>query len=370
MKPEILKFNDIENLKKFHPELLIDDQINLAFEELFDIEYPEKKDIKLKEEVTEFTKNLAVDGQDNWGNWVYFNYLNRLVHFPPLKEHRALRTSRNRNLINIEEQAKLYDSSILIVGMSVGSNIVEALVSQGIGGKLILVDMDTLEPSNLNRIRSPYYHVGLHKVEAISRKVWEIDPYIEITAVNEGLNEENLKKIINEQSPQIIIDEMDELRMKIILREQAKAAKIPVIMAADDGDDALLDIERYDINPNLSIFSGSIPAEILEQIKNNEIPRPQLGMMIGKFFVGPKNIPLRMYESLSEVGKTLPSWPQLGGAAALSGIAIAYVSKKIILRKKINEGRILISLDEKIDLDRLDEIHIKELKNYQQMLEG
>jgi tRNA A37 threonylcarbamoyladenosine dehydratase len=87
-----------------------------------------------------------------------------------------VRTSRNRNLINEEEQSRLYNASVLIAGMSVGSNVVEALVSQGIGGKFILADMDIVEPSNLNRIRSPLHHVGLHKVDAISRKVWESIP--------------------------------------------------------------------------------------------------------------------------------------------------------------------------------------------------
>jgi molybdopterin/thiamine biosynthesis adenylyltransferase len=369
MTPEFLKFSDIEKLKSNHPELIIDDQIHLAIEELFDIKYPDKKDSKTKEEVAEFQESLTEGNINEWGCWVYYKWLNRLVHFPYKEDLRALRTSRNRNLINTEEQKTLADSTIAIIGMSVGSNIVEALVSQGIGQRLILVDMDSLEPSNLNRIRSPYYHVGLHKVEAISRKVYEIDPYIVVIPFNDGLNSSNLAEVLD-YKPNIVIDEMDELKMKILLREEAKKRNLPIIMAADDGDDALIDIERYDLEPELEIFSGAIPQDILEKIKSEKIPRPQLGMMIGKYFVGSKNIPLRMFESLGEVGKTLPSWPQLGGAAALSGVTLAYICKKILLGQKIRTGRVLISLDEKIDLERLDDAHQAELKKFQAMLEG
>src|ERR1035438_2755782 len=99
MKPEILTYAEVIELQKNHPELVIDDQINLAFEELFDIEEPASKDTKTKEMVDEFEKTLAPNDSREWGEWVYYQWLNRVVHFPPKDKLRALRTSRNRNLI-------------------------------------------------------------------------------------------------------------------------------------------------------------------------------------------------------------------------------------------------------------------------------
>jgi molybdopterin/thiamine biosynthesis adenylyltransferase len=370
MKPEIFDCNNLENLRLQHAGLQVDDFIELAIDELFDIAHPEKKDTKNAEEVEAFGKELTGSDYNNWGNWVFYPWLNKVVHMPPVKELRALRTSRNRNLITAEEQLRLYEANLLIIGMSVGSNIVEALVSQGIGGHLVLVDMDIIEPSNLNRIRAPYHSVGLHKVEAISRKVWEIDPYITIEAYNDGLNEQNLQEILRQGTIDVIVDEMDDLRMKVVLREAAKQHALPVVMAADDGDDALLDIERYDLKPEAPIFDGRIPDDILERIKAGGIPRPELGLMIGRYFVGPENIPLRMYESLTQVGKTLPSWPQLGGAAALSGIAIAYAIKKIILGQGLRDGRTLVSIDQKLGLSQLDDEHQLQLQQYQNFMRG
>lgn len=370
MKPQSFKFSDISLLREQHAELAIDDHINLAIDELFDIEFPSKKDSKDTAEVAAFGEQLTRNDPNNWGEWIYYPWLNRVVHVPPVEKLRALRTSRNRNLVTADEQQKLYDSTLLIIGMSVGSNIVEALISQGIGGKLLLVDMDIIEPSNLNRIRSPYHHVGLHKVEAISRKVWEVDPFIEIQTLDEGLNEENFAEILKGNRIDVIVDEMDDLLMKIILREHAKTNKIPVVMAADDGDDSLLEVERYDLRPELEVFSGRIPADIMQRIKAGGIPRAELGSMIGRYFVGSEYIPLRMYQSLAEVGKTLPSWPQLGSAAALSGIAVAYVVKKILLNQKVQDGRTLISLDEKLDREHLDHAYQQQLKQFQQMIAG
>jgi hypothetical protein len=369
MKPQIIQLSEVEGLKQKHPELMVEDRIGLAVDELFDIAYPAKKDSKTEQEVATYKKSLFSDDGE-WGQWFYYPWLNKLVHFPPKAELRALRTSRNRNLINTNEQAKLYAATILIIGMSVGSNVAEALVGHGIGGKLILVDMDSLEPSNLNRIRSPYHHIGLHKVEAISRRIWEIDPYIEIAAEHNGLNEENIDRLLNNNGVDVVVDEMDDLRMKIILREAAKQAHLPVVMAADDGDGALVDIERYDLKPETPIFMGQVPQDVLERIKAGSLPRAELGKMIGQYFVGIENIPARMFESLAEVGKTLPSWPQLGGAATLAGVSLAYAIRRILLGEPLREGRILVSLEEKLDADYGSQAHQEKLHEYRQKMKN
>lgn len=370
MKPKQITYTEIANLKQQHPELQLHDKSELAIDELFDIVYPAKKDTKTAQEVEEYSKQKLGEQPGEWGCWFYYPWLNTVVHFPPKEDLWALRTSRNRNLITSGEQKKLLDSTILIAGMSVGSNIVEALVSQGIGGRYIIADMDSIEPSNLNRIRSPYHHVGLAKVDAIARKVWEIDPYIEVVQLAEGISEANLEEQLGKYHVNVIVDEIDDLKMKIMIREKAKAHSLPVVMAADDGDDSLIDIERYDAGPQMEIFNGRIPKDVISRIKTEDIPRAELGVMIGKYFVGIENTPLRMLESLVEVGKSLPSWPQLGGAAALSGVAIAYVVRKIILSYDIYDGRVLISLDEKLDKQRLTDEHKEKLAIFYKMMEG
>jgi molybdopterin/thiamine biosynthesis adenylyltransferase len=340
-KPQVLEASEIVAFLAAHPAVRKIDEIKYAISELFDIRHPAKKDTKTTDEVAAFGQELTGNNSDTWGNWFYFSWNNYLIHFPPKAELRALRTSRNRNLITSHEQAKLYDSTILIGGMSVGSNVVEALISSGIGGKLIIADMDIIEPSNLNRIRASYQDVGVHKVEAIAKKVSEIDPYIEQIHLKDGLNKTNLKQVVEQHKPDILVDEVDDLATKIAIRQLAKEHKLPVVMATDNGDDFILDIERYDTE-DISIFNGRIPQDIIDRILSGEdIPRAELGMVIGKYFVGMENISKAMMGSLQEVGKTIPSWPQLGSSAALSGIYVAAYIRYILTTKISKSLRIL-----------------------------
>lgn len=329
------------NLKESGRVTRIIDQIDLALGEIFDIKYPTKKDTKTSEEVDGFMKEYTENVKDRYGCWVFFPWSGYLVHFPNKEDLRSLRSSRNRNLVTEEEQKKLYGARILILGLSVGSNVVEALVSQGIGGVLGIVDLDVLEPTNLNRIRLSYHEVGQHKVDAIAKKVSEVDPFIEQIHFKEGITEDNYLEMMASMKPDIIIDEMDDLKMKILLREYALVNKVPVVMATDDGDNIILDIERFDRDTK-DIFHNILPDEIIKKVKNNQIKnRNELGKIIGEYFVGFENVPPRMIESLQQVGVTLPSWPQLGGAAALSGIMAAYGSREIILNNNLESGRFL-----------------------------
>lgn len=341
------------------------DSTELAVKELYDIFYPEQKDLPNNQKTN--CDNFA--NKYSWpkGDFVFYAHSGTLVRFLGKSELRALRTSRNRNLITSQEQDRLYNSTIFVAGMSVGSNIVESLVMSGIGGHLAIADMDVIEPSNLNRIRAPYLHVGMNKCDSVAIRMNEIDPYLHFDLYKNGVDMQNIRQIIEELKPDIIVDEVDQIQIKIAMRRLAKSMGIPVVSAADDGDNALLDIERYDIDKNLQIFNGLVPEEVIQRLDGSvKIPRQQLGLLIGKYFVGSKNIPLRMFESLGEVGKTLPSWPQLGSAAAQSGLAVAYACKKILLNQNIKSGRLVIGCDTVLFDDKNDS---EKLKVYQKRLD-
>jgi hypothetical protein len=53
-----------------------------------------------------------------------------------------------------------------------------------------------------------------------------------------------------------------------------------------------------------------------------------------------------MQESLLQMGKTIVSWPQLGGAALINGTAIAYCIRKIANGQPLENNRALINIDE------------------------
>ena len=75
-------------------------------------------------------------------------------------------------LIGEDNIIKLKQASVLIVGVGgVGSYAAEALARSGIG-KLILVDGDTVAPSNLNRqIHATFATIGQSKTKVMKKRI-------------------------------------------------------------------------------------------------------------------------------------------------------------------------------------------------------
>ncbi|HPF91885.1 MAG TPA: hypothetical protein PLL57_14590, partial [Flavobacteriales bacterium] len=69
-------------------------------------------------------------------------------------EFALVRTDRNRNKITREEQAILSSKKVGVIGLSVGQSVSLTLALERSFGEIRLADHDTLELSNLNRIRS------------------------------------------------------------------------------------------------------------------------------------------------------------------------------------------------------------------------
>jgi hypothetical protein len=136
------------------------------------------------------------------------------------------------------------------------------------------------------------------------------------------------------------------LETKIFLREEARKRGIPVIMATDNGDGVIVDIERYDKDKDLMLFNGLIGDISLQDFKT--FPPSELPKLATKI-AGVDMVVPRMLGSLAEVGKTLYSWPQLGDAATLCGVVVAYIVKQIVLNLPLKSGKIDVSLDKIFD---------------------
>ncbi len=281
------------------------------------------------------------------GRWAYFPWLDLLVHILEDGDFQAVRTARNRNLISEAEQKKFYNSAIGIGGLSVGNSVALAVALQGGGRRFRLADFDMLTLTNLNRIRAGIDCLGMPKVEITARQIYLLNPYAKIELFREGLNKENIRGFF-EGPPKldVFIDELDNLAVKYMAREEARRLRIPVVMGADNGDNAVIDIERYDKEPALPFFHGRIGDVSYKELAG--LDKFGIGSTIAKH-IGPENTAVRMQESLPVMGKTIVSWPQLGGAALINGSAVAYCVRKILTGQPLERNRALVSLDEKLD---------------------
>lgn len=292
----------------------------------------------------EHWRSLAAERPlDEHGRWAYFPWRYLASHILPEADYRAVRTARNRNLITEEEQARFYDATIGIGGLSVGSSVAFALALGGGGKRMKLADMDRLALSNTNRVLAGADRLGMLKVEMAARTIYEINPYAELELHPEGLTPDNIEPFFD--GLDVMVDELDNLAVKYLIREQAKKRGIAVVMAADNGDNAVVDVERYDLDPETPFFHGRMGEVSYGMLAG--LDKFGIGKMITKH-VGPENVTERMQQSLTEMGKTIVSWPQLGGAALINGAAVAYCIRKILNGQPLEGNRALVSLDEKL----------------------
>ncbi len=296
----------------------------------------------------ELEAHLKTYGEDNdWienGKWVFLPWRSTLCHVLDEKDFFKVRTARNRLLITPEEQERYADATIGIAGLSVGSNIALALTLQGGPRHIKLADMDRLALTNTNRVLAGIENLGTLKVEMVARKLYEIDPYLNIELFTEGLNEDNIAKYF--EGLDLVVDELDNLAIKYLIRVNAQQNKIPVVMGADNGDNAVIDIERYDLDSETKFFHGRLGEVTYDSLAS--LDKFGIGKTITKH-IGPENITPRMQQSLLEMGKTIVSWPQLGGAALLNGVGLALCIRKILNKQEVPAERVLLTLDKEFD---------------------
>lgn len=144
--------------------------------------------------------------------------------------------SRTELLIGKDGLTKLQHAKVTVFGVGgVGSYVVEALSRSGIGS-LILVDFDTVEPSNINRqLCALQSTIGAAKVEVMQKRVLDINPGINITVRQEFVTRENVDGLI-EKDISYIVDAVDNVTAKIALIEKAVSLGIPIISAMGAGN--------------------------------------------------------------------------------------------------------------------------------------
>ena len=297
-------------------------------------------------QIEEWEKNKISLGERNFGNeFFYLNssiktYLDALFIYYPWRKtgvfsfsrevFTSLRYLRNRYKINEIEQSVLREKTVAIVGMSVGMSVLKAMALEGLAGKYVIADFDKIEITNLNRIDSGVFSIGKLKVDRAYQFLMEQDPFIEVELCTEPIAEENISIVVN-PAIDLVIDECDSISTKILIRRIASELSIPVIMHTSDR--GMLDVERYD----LKNFDSTWTLLKYARFTNEEIRENQLNIIAD--FCELKNAQKRSLHSFSEIGRSLTSWPQLGGDVLAGGGNVATASRLYLLGENIRAGR-------------------------------
>lgn len=125
---------------------------------------------------------------------------------------------------------------VMVVGIGgVGSWAVEALARSGVG-TLTLVDMDVLVASNVNRqLPALSETFGHGKINIMAQRTRGINPRIRLNLVDDFLTPDNIKTLVEQYQPDIILDCIDDVKAKIALILHCRFNKIALIVSGGAG---------------------------------------------------------------------------------------------------------------------------------------
>jgi molybdopterin/thiamine biosynthesis adenylyltransferase len=278
--------------------------------------------------------------------WAYYPWRRAVVAVLGPRGYRAVRLDRNRNNITSAEQNQLGALRIGVAGLSVGHVIAHTLAAQGLCGRLRLADFDHLELSNLNRVPATVFDLGVNKACVVARRIAELDPYLPVEVFDAGLTLETVDAFLD--GLDIVIEECDSLDIKAVLREAARARRIPVLMATSDR--GLVDVERFDQEPQRPILHGllgNLDIGLLPGMSSRD-KVPHILRHLEAERLSP-----RTAASLIEIDRTLSTWPQTASDVVLGASALAEAVRRIGLGEELHSGRTRIDIG--WALDQLDE---------------
>ena len=349
-RPEFFKLSiptDRERLRevlKRSPGIQVFDELHSQLTELVRSLNPSVKYTKPELEAAA-KAHLGSTPSEEYGLWVFYPWNNRVLHLLDEAEFTLVRTDRNRNKITRDEQARLALVKVGVIGLSVGQSVALTMAQERSFGEIRLADFDTLELSNLNRIRSGTHHLGILKTVNVAREIAEIDPFLKVILFNDGLTRENVDRFFTEGGKlDIVVEECDSVDVKIIARQKAKELRVPVVM--DTSDRGMLDVERFDLEPDRPILHG-----LIDHLDPNDAAKAKTNEEKLPFVLPILNIDTlskRMKASMLEIESSVTTWPQLATSVVLGGAVAGDVCRRIMLGQFQSSGRWFVDLEEVI----------------------
>jgi len=147
-----------------------------------------------------------------------------------LKPEQRSRYERHISLPEIGEkgQQKLLDSRVVIIGAGgLGSPAALYLAAAGVG-TIGVVDMDTVEESNLQRqILHSTETIGKNKVDSAEKTLSALNPDVNVITYNTLLNKDNAIEVI--ENYDVVVDGTDNLQTRYLINDASVKTGIPVV---------------------------------------------------------------------------------------------------------------------------------------------
>lgn len=126
---------------------------------------------------------------------------------------------RTKALLGDEAMQKIYNSCVMVIGAgAVGGYVIETLARIGVG-KIIVVDFDEFDITNINRqIFATTSTIGMKKTLAAKNRINDINPNCEVVSIDMFVKSDNVQSLLD-YKPDFIVDAIDSLNAKCNLIE-------------------------------------------------------------------------------------------------------------------------------------------------------
>ena len=190
--------------------------------------------------------------------------------------------------------------------------------------------------------------VGQPKSVVTKSEMLRINPFAEVYTHSTTDPHEIRAWLDADPAPHVIVDEVDDLASKLMLRQYARARSLPLVMVTDVGDNIMVDVERYDREPQPEPFLGKVPEiEKVDFNHTSDFARLKIAVRI----LGLEGHTEEMLDSMAGIGRDLGGAPQLGATASAAGGIAALTIKKIRLGEDVHSGRYWFSTDRTLVAD-------------------
>lgn len=204
--------------------------------------------------------------EPDYGTYVFDPRERVLYLVAPVEWHRLALVTSNSKLLHdpagelswAEIRRRLEGAVVGFAGVSVGGNVLEGWLREARPNHAKVADPDWVELTNLNRgermslrhvaqsraarfdPRNPYECPRVAKAAYIAHESSLVDPYTTFFVYEEGLTSENIERFLvgdggSEPKLDVLVEEMDDLELKIAVREAARRHGIDVLMLSDFG---------------------------------------------------------------------------------------------------------------------------------------
>lgn len=154
-----------------------------------------------------------------------------------------------------DKMERFSKKTVLVIGLGgVGGYAVESLARLGIG-KLILVDGDVIEETNLNRqLIATIPNIGKKKTDTWKKRIAEINPHCEVKLISEFITKDNIA-LLFEEPVDYVVDACDTVATKKELIRICVNKHIPIVSSMGMGNKLdptkieLLDIRKTSYDP-------------------------------------------------------------------------------------------------------------------------